>query len=1374
MPNTPAHSEILHPGRFVRETVLKTQNISVTDAANLIGISRPNVSNFLNGKVSATPDMAARIERAFKISAKTILDMQAAYDVAQIKGVPANTKSYVPPFLQIKANDIETWASNISARTRLAVLLRTLVHSTGVGLGKVDFPGNNDAQRPGWDGYVEAKEGTPWIPEGVSGWEFGVNQDIKGKADDDFGKSVKAHTDIKARKEITFVFVTPRRWSGKTAWVNAAKSKKLWKDVRAYDASDLEQWLEQSLAGQIWFSDETKAPIDGARSLDKCWEDWSEIASPPLTGSLFTTAIEASKEKVALWLKSPPSEPFIIAADSVHEGLAFVSQLFSARADDTLAEYRDRAIVFDKAGILPRLARGVQAFIPITTGPETARELATLSQKMHCISICLRGTANADPRVTLEPIPHTAFSAALTEMGKNPDEIKRFESESGRSLTVLRRRLSNIPAVKTPAWASDHAIAVNLVPPLLVGAWNSDNQADREALSLLANKSFDDIERECLRLSQIEDAPLWMVGKFRGVVSKIDLLYAVAGTVTKIELERYFSLAQIVLGEDDPALDLPEKDRWFSGVQDKGREFSNSFRNGIAETLVLLSVYGNNLFSARLGINTENMAIQTVRHLLPNPLTSRALAANSRDLPTYAEAAPDAFLSIIEEDLKSPNPASIDLLVCSTDGMFGPRSDRTGLLWALEGLAWNPATLLRASLILARLAEVELNDNLANKPISSLGDIFKSWMPQTAAGKDERVAVIKKIVEKFPSVGWRLCTSLYGRDDVGTYNHKPKWRPDGYGFGEPIRTRGPVYEFLTEIVDITLSRPSYTVDMLCDLISRLDFFDEERQNRVWALIKNWTVTASDEGRATLREKLRVTTLSQRAVRRAKNKESSVALSQIAKDVYAALEPSDLLIKNAWLFKNGWVDESYDEIHASEDFDYKKREERVFNLRASVLREVFDTLGQDGIFALCERGEASYQIGTIMADKVLDKREIIALVRSALDYLLTGNENILARRGLISGALGVICYQKEKAPHLEELLQGYSDTEKVSLMLLAPFCRDTWRLIDNLGEAARNKYWANVHAQWLPEDAAEEGAERLLKANRPRMAFACVHYRADQISARLLFRLMSTIAKEGKEGKEPPDQYRLEEYAIKMAMERLDKSSDITMEEKAGLEFAYIEVLARPWDRDGYGIPNLEKYIERHPELFVQAIVWQYKRKDDGADPTEFQIAQDQARYLARKGWNIIEGMNRIPGHDASGNINYNALLKWVKTVRQACTELSRTEVGDSSLGRLFSSAPVGADGIWPCEAVRDVLEEVQSKDIMRGAHTGLYNSRGVHVRGEGGDQEREIANKYRKWAEALQYSHPFVSSELLMGMVKTYEHEAERNDTEAGVRRRLQ
>lgn len=99
---------------------------------------------------------------------------------------------------------------------------------------------------------------------------------------------------------------------------------------------------------------------------------------------------------------------------------------------------------------------------------------------------------------------------------------------------------------------------------------------------------------------------------------------------------------------------------------------------------------------------------------------------------------------------------------------------------------------------------------------------------------------------------------------------------------------------------------------------------------------------------------------------------------------------------------------------------------------------------------------------------------------------------------------------------------------------------------------------------------------------------------------------------------------------------MNKSPTLTLDQKAGLEFAYIEALARPWDSRGYGIPNLERYIEAHPELFVQAITWTYKRKDGATDPAEFQVPPERVNTMAERGYKLLEAIQRIPGHNDLG------------------------------------------------------------------------------------------------------------------------------------------
>jgi hypothetical protein len=226
--------------------------------------------------------MAAKIAKAFGSDVQRLLALQADYDAAKrpTGETAASVGEYAPRYLQIGAAQLEHWAQSIPAWSRLAVQLRILVQSAGSQASELDFPGNDDAERPGWDGVVVAGTGSPWVPVGRSGWEFGTNQDLKAKADNDFKKSLKVP--VSERSQMTFVFVTPRRWVGKTVWREARIKDGEYRDVRAYDASDLEQWLEHSIFGQAWLAEELGLSTEGVHALEQLQRIWQADTKPQL------------------------------------------------------------------------------------------------------------------------------------------------------------------------------------------------------------------------------------------------------------------------------------------------------------------------------------------------------------------------------------------------------------------------------------------------------------------------------------------------------------------------------------------------------------------------------------------------------------------------------------------------------------------------------------------------------------------------------------------------------------------------------------------------------------------------------------------------------------------------------------------------------------------------------------------------------------------------------------------------------------------------------------------------------------------------------------------------------------------------------------
>ena len=74
-----------HPGEFIRTEIIDPLGLSVTGAAEVLGVSRPALSSLLNGKADLSGEMALRIEKAFGPRMDTLMRMQSAYDIARTR-----------------------------------------------------------------------------------------------------------------------------------------------------------------------------------------------------------------------------------------------------------------------------------------------------------------------------------------------------------------------------------------------------------------------------------------------------------------------------------------------------------------------------------------------------------------------------------------------------------------------------------------------------------------------------------------------------------------------------------------------------------------------------------------------------------------------------------------------------------------------------------------------------------------------------------------------------------------------------------------------------------------------------------------------------------------------------------------------------------------------------------------------------------------------------------------------------------------------------------------------------------------------------------------------------------------------------------------
>lgn len=74
-----------HPGLSIRFDCLEPSELSITEGARVLGVTRQALNNVVNGKAGISPEMAIRLDKAFGGTAEAWLALQTAYDLAQAR-----------------------------------------------------------------------------------------------------------------------------------------------------------------------------------------------------------------------------------------------------------------------------------------------------------------------------------------------------------------------------------------------------------------------------------------------------------------------------------------------------------------------------------------------------------------------------------------------------------------------------------------------------------------------------------------------------------------------------------------------------------------------------------------------------------------------------------------------------------------------------------------------------------------------------------------------------------------------------------------------------------------------------------------------------------------------------------------------------------------------------------------------------------------------------------------------------------------------------------------------------------------------------------------------------------------------------------------
>ena len=121
-------------------------------------------------------------------------------------------------------------------------------------------------------------------------------------------------------------------------------------------------------------------------------------------------------------------------------------------------------------------------------------------------------------------------------------------------------------------------------------------------------------------------------------------------------------------------------------------------------------------------------------------------------------------------------------------------------------------------------------------------------------------------------------------------------------------------------------------------------------------------------------------------------------------------------------------------------------------------------------------------------------------------------------------------------------------------------------------------------------------------------------------------------------------------------------------------------------------------------------------------------------------------------------ISEKTFIDWISIAQGHAEHIGYMQSFFHCFGCLLSYAPVGSDGIFPYEIVRDYLEQNQNEKLVKGFVMEKQNQRGVYL-ATGGLAEKEISQKYREDASTIRISYPYTAA-ILEKLADCYQQES--------------
>ena len=919
---------------------------------------------------------------------------------------------------------------------------------------------------------------------------------------------------------------------------------------------------------------------------------------------------------------------------------------------------------------------------------------------------------------------------------KIPDDLREAFKQRVYEVIPAEFSAGQLPSAK-PDW-NLHVYASDLVIANILGAWNEKNPVDLEIVRQLANREFGSWISKIREILLQPASPVVLNNGMWRVYERKDLWQSLGARLFDDNLDRFKQCVVAVLTECDPQFDLPPEERYAASVHGKMLKYSPELRKGMAESLALLGSQPDALTNCSQN-RPAITAILAVREIFDK--ADWVLWGSLNDLlPVLAEASPDEFLKAVENALQQ-TLCPFDELFSQEDIGFTGRNYLTGLLWALETLAWEDKFFVRACAILGELATHDPGGNWANRPGNSLTTILLPWLPQTTASVDKHRAALQTLQKEVPDVAWKLLLSLLpNQHQMSVGAHKPSWRnaiPDDW---KKDVTQKEYREQVSFYAELAVSMATHDMEKLNELVDHLDNLPQPSFDKVLEHLSSEVIVSKPEDeRLALWAGLMEFTSKHRRFSNAKWALSSEIVSKI-EGVAAKLAPTNPLNLHRRLFSGRDFD-LYEE-----NGSWEEQQNNLEERRQQAIKEILIYGEIDAVIQFARYVESPSHVGHSLG--VIAKAEVDAIILPAL--LETENKKLAQ---LASGYVWSCQYSNGWAWVDGLDRSGWSLSQVGQFLSCLPFTEGAWARATAWLDESEGKYWNKTMAN--PFQAHCDlglAIDKLIEYQRPHAAINCLyimlHDKQPLDKPQSVKALLAAVS-----SAEPS--YAMNTYHIVEIIKVLQDEPDTDPEDLFRVEWAYLPLLNQ---HSGASPKLLENRLTSDPAFFCEVIRLIYRSKKEEKSEKE---PSEQDKSIATNAWRLLHEWRTPPGTQPDGTFSHEHFTEWLKQTKRTCVESGHLEVALLHIGQVLIYCPPDSQGLWIDQNAADALNGKDAEEMRNGFRLEVFNSRGAYTVDPTGKPERELAEQYRQKADEVENAGYQRFAVTLRSLAESYDRDAD-------------